>query len=53
MFLTRKEYKVNGQAEKVAGFFVACKVNPTNKVKLTEAMRVRGYFDCESANLLL
>jgi hypothetical protein len=39
----RKEYKVDDCAEKAACFFIACKANPATKVKVTEAMRVRGY----------
>ncbi len=53
MSLKRKQYKVNGCAEKAARFFVACKPDPATKVKVTEAMRVRGYSDCKSANLTL
>jgi hypothetical protein len=53
MSLKRKEYKVDDHAEKAARFFVACKVNPATKVKVTEAMRVRGYSNHESADLML
>jgi hypothetical protein len=49
----RKEYKDDNQAEKAAPFFVACKANPATKVKVTEALQVRGYSDCASANLML
>ncbi len=53
MSLKRKEYNVNDCAEKAVRFFVPCKANPATKVKVTEAMRVRGYFNRESANLTL
>jgi hypothetical protein len=49
----RKEYKVNDCAEKAARFFAACKENPDTSVKVTEAMRVRGYSNCKAANLML
>jgi hypothetical protein len=48
----RKEYKVDDHAEKAARFFVACEANAATKVKVTEAMWVRGYSDRESANLM-
>jgi hypothetical protein len=38
----RKEYKVDDRAEKAARFFVACEANPDTRVKVTEAMWVRG-----------
>jgi hypothetical protein len=47
----RKEYKVENHAEKAAHFFVACKENPDTRVKMTEAMRMRGYSNCEAADL--
>jgi hypothetical protein len=53
MSFKRKEYKINDLSEKAARFFVACKANPGTKVKVTEAMRVRRYSNCESANLTL
>jgi hypothetical protein len=53
MSLKRKEYKVDDHAEKATRFFVACKANPATKVKVTEAMQVRVYFDCKSADLML
>ncbi len=49
----RKEYKVNDCAEKAARFFIPCKANPATKMKVTEAMRVRGYSYCKAANLTL
>jgi hypothetical protein len=49
----RKEYKDDYCAEKVTCFFVACKANFATKVKVTKAMRVRGYSDSESADLML
>jgi hypothetical protein len=53
MFLKRKEYKINDCAEKAACFFVACHPDPATKVKVTEAMWMRGYSDCEGADLTL
>ncbi len=53
MSLKRKEYKVDNCAEKVARFFITCKAKPATKVKVTEAMWVRGYSDCKAANLTL
>ncbi len=49
----RKEYKVEHPAEKAARFLVACKANPDTRVKVTEAMQVRGYSDCKAADLTL
>ena len=40
---------VDGRAEKVTCFFVACEPNPATKVKVTEAMQVKG----DAANLTL
>jgi hypothetical protein len=53
MSLKRKEYKDDDHTEKAARFFVAGNANPATKVKVTEPMRVRGYSDCESANLMM
>jgi hypothetical protein len=49
----RKEYKDDDQAKNAARLFVACKANPATKVKVTEALQVRRYSDCESANLMV
>ncbi len=46
----RKEYKVDDNAEKVACFFIACQANPDTKVKVTEAMWVKGYSNSKAAN---
>ncbi len=51
MSLKRKEDEVDEHAEKATCFFVACEPNPATKVKLTEAMRVKGYLDLEATNL--
>jgi hypothetical protein len=53
MSSNRKEYKVDNCAEKAARFFIACKASLATKVKVTEAMRVRGYSDCKAADLTL
>ncbi len=49
----RKEYKVDDRTEKAACFFIACKADPATKVKVTEAMWVRGYSNHEAADLTL
>jgi hypothetical protein len=49
----RKKYKVNNRAKKALCFFVVCKANPATKVKVIEAMWVRGYSNPESADLML
>jgi hypothetical protein len=46
-------YKADDCTEKAARFIVSCKANPATKVKVTEAMRVRGYSDHESTDLTL
>jgi hypothetical protein len=51
--LKRKEYKVDDCAEKAAHFFIACHTDPATKVKVTEAMQVRGYSNGEAADLTL
>ncbi len=45
--------EVDESAEKAALFFSACQPNPVTKVKVTEAMRMSGYTNPESANLML
>jgi hypothetical protein len=49
----RKEHKVDDRAEKTACFFIAYQANPATKVKVMEAMQVKGYSDLEAANLTL
>ncbi len=51
--MKRKEDKVDDCTEKAAHFFITCKANPATKVKVTEAMLMRGYSDRESADLML
>ncbi len=54
MSLKRKEYKVNDCVEnKAARFFITCQENPDTKMKMTEAMRVKGYSNNKAANLTL
>ena len=38
----RNEYHVDGCAKRAAIFFVACKPNPATRVKISNAMRIRG-----------
>ncbi len=51
--LKRKKYKVDDRAKKAVWFFVACQANPATKVKVTEAMRVKGYANSKATNLTL
>jgi hypothetical protein len=53
MSLKKKEYKVNDRAKKAAHFFIACQADPATRVKVTEAMRVKGYSDLKAAILTL
>ena len=39
----RNEYHVDGHAKKAAILFVACKPNPASRVKIPDAMRIKGY----------
>ena len=40
-------------SKKVALFFVACDANPYTRVKIPDAMRIKGYSPSEAANRLL
>jgi hypothetical protein len=37
------EYHVDCRAKKAAIFFVACEPNPATRVKIPDAMRMKGY----------
>jgi hypothetical protein len=39
----RREYHVDCRAKKAANFFVACDLNPETRVKIPDAMRIKGY----------
>ena len=38
------------RAKKAANFFVACDANPNTRVKIPNAMRIKGYSICEAAD---
>jgi hypothetical protein len=46
----RREYHVDHCSKKVALFFVACDANPYTRVKIPDAMRIKGYSPSEAAN---
>jgi hypothetical protein len=47
MTLKRREYHVDCCAKKAAIFFVACEQNPATRVKIPDAMRIKGYSPSE------
>jgi hypothetical protein len=46
----RKEYHVDDRSKKAATFFVACEPNQATRVKISDAMRAKGYSDVEATN---
>jgi hypothetical protein len=50
MSLKRREYHVDCCAKKAANFFVACDANPNTRVKIPDAMRIKGYSISEAAD---
>jgi hypothetical protein len=46
----RREYHVDCRAKKAAIFFVACEPNPAIRVKIPNAMRIKGYSPSEASN---
>ena len=46
----REEYHVDCCAKKAAIFFVACEPNPATRLKIPDAMRIKGYFPSEAAD---
>ncbi len=46
----RREYHVDCHAKKAAIFFVACEQNTATRVKIPNAMRIRGYSQSKAAN---
>jgi hypothetical protein len=42
MTLKRREYHVDCRAKKAAIFFMACEQNPATRVKIPDAMRIKG-----------
>jgi hypothetical protein len=49
----RREYHVDCCAKKAAIFFVACEPNTATRVKILDAMRIRGYSQSKAANQAL
>ena len=50
MSLKRREHHVDRRAKKAALFFVACDENPDARVKVPDAMRIKGYSPSEAAD---
>jgi hypothetical protein len=46
----RREYHVDCRAKKATIFFVACEPNPATRVKIPDAMRIKGYSPSEASN---
>jgi hypothetical protein len=53
MTLKRREYHVDCGAKKAAIFFVACEQNPATRVKIPNAMRIKGYSPSKAADQVL
>ncbi len=53
MTLKRREYHVDCRAKKAAIFFVACEQNPVTRVKIPDAMRIKGYSPSKAADRAL
>jgi hypothetical protein len=49
----RREYHVDCRAKKAAIFFVACEPNPATRVKIPNAMRIKGYSPSKASNRAL
>jgi hypothetical protein len=49
----RREYHVDCRAKKAASFFVACEPNTATRVKIPDAMRIRGYSQSKAADRAL
>jgi hypothetical protein len=49
----RREYHVDCHAKKAAIFFVACEPNPATRVKIPDAVRVKGYSPSKAADRVL
>jgi hypothetical protein len=49
----RREYHVDCRAKKAAIFFMACEPNTATRVKIPDAMRVRGYFQSKATDQAL
>jgi hypothetical protein len=53
MTSTRKEHNVDARAKGAVSFFVACSSNPTRTLKISAAMRAKGYSDTKAVNRAL
>jgi hypothetical protein len=53
MTLRRREYHVDCHAKKAAIFFVACEPNTATRVKIPDAIRIRGYSKSKAADRAL
>ncbi len=53
MTLKRREYHVDCRAKKAAIFFVTCEQNPATRVKIPNAIRIKGYSPSEATNQAL
>jgi hypothetical protein len=53
MTLKRREYHVDCHAKKAAIFCVACEPNPATRVKIPDAIRIKGYSPSKAANQAL
>jgi hypothetical protein len=53
MTLKRRENHVDCRAKKAAIFFVACEQNPDTRVKIPNAMRIKGYSPIKAVNQAL
>jgi hypothetical protein len=49
----RREYHVDCHTKKAAIFFVACEPNPATRVKIPDAMRIKGYSPSKASNQAL
>jgi hypothetical protein len=49
----RREYHVDCRAKKAAIFFVVCEPNTATRVKIPNAMRIRGYSQSKAADQVL
>ncbi len=49
----RRKYHVDCRAKKAAIFFVACEPNTATRVKIPNAMKIRGYSQSEAADRAL
>jgi hypothetical protein len=46
----RREYHVDCRAKKATNFFMACDLNPDTRVKIPDAMMIKGYSLSDAAD---